>query len=205
MIEYKTMDAPLPVNLKLIEYSRQLRNLLDPKPFFELNHSNLCLKNYILFLKYLYRFHLDLELNLLRFHQWEYYLPDIESRNKHSLLLKDLQSLHVANEDLIKLEPYSTFPIDSFSQALGVLLAIENLQGRRIIKSTFIARSLELSSTTGTCYISGYGEQFSSKWNSLQMALDLYLTSESKVNDAFYGIKMVFSYYDDFVLKNFEA
>ncbi|QEE50428.1 biliverdin-producing heme oxygenase [Flavobacterium alkalisoli] len=119
------------------------------------------------------------------------FVPDVNERNKTSLLENDLKALGFYKTQLHK--PFENTASMSPAFAMGVLYVIEgsSLGGRVILKN--IHTSLGHTEEQGASYFAGYGNQTGSKWKSFLNALTAYEAQTNNEKEIIAGAEYAFT------------
>lgn len=119
------------------------------------------------------------------------FVPDLNERNKTSLLENDLKTLGVSKTKSQK--PFENADSMSPAFAMGVLYVIEgsSLGGRVILKN--IHTALGHTEEEGASYFAGYGNQTGSKWKSFLNALTTYEAQTNNEEEIIAGAEYAFT------------
>lgn len=119
------------------------------------------------------------------------FVPDINDRNKTSLLENDLKTLGFSKTQLHK--PFENTASMTPAFAMGVLYVVEgsSLGGRVILKN--IHTALGHTEEKGATYFAGYGNQTGSKWKSFFNALTAYEAQTNNQEEIIAGAEYAFT------------
>ena len=134
-------------------------------------------------LKTFYGFYLPLEKKLESLEDWKDQDFDLTKRRKTQMLLQDMKSMNMTDEEISQIEMCDKLPtIDNLPQALGCLYVVEGATLGGQIVSGKLKETLGLTADTGSSFFNSYRENLRPMWKEFSDFITRY-SQETKIEE----------------------
>ncbi len=134
-------------------------------------------------LKTFYGFYLPLEQKFESLEDWKNQDFDMVKRRKTPLLIQDMKSMEMTDEEISQIEMCENLPtINNMPEALGCLYVVEGATLGGQIVSNKLKETLGLTANTGSAFFNSYKENVRPMWKEFSDFITKY-SEENKIEE----------------------